>query len=156
MNWEAIGAIGEIVGAIAVVGTLWYLAAQMRTNTDSVKQASRQATLLGRAEGTRWIAGDPELCSLFWSGSRNPEQLSEQEKQRYILMMAAGIRPVELAFIDFQEGRMNEAMWQPQLETAVFWFSQPGFDMFLEVYGHTVYSEFVDHVKQEIKKRSAD
>ena len=30
MNWDAIGAIGEIVGAIAVVATLAYLAIQTR------------------------------------------------------------------------------------------------------------------------------
>ena len=31
MNWEALGALGEIVGAVAVLGTLYYLAAQIRT-----------------------------------------------------------------------------------------------------------------------------
>ena len=30
MNWDAIGAIGEILGALAVVGTLLYLALQMK------------------------------------------------------------------------------------------------------------------------------
>ena len=30
MNWEALGAIGEIVGAVAVVVTLGYLAVQIR------------------------------------------------------------------------------------------------------------------------------
>ena len=29
MNWEAIGAIGEVAGALAVFGTLLYLALQM-------------------------------------------------------------------------------------------------------------------------------
>jgi hypothetical protein len=33
MNWAAIGAIGEIVGAVAVVVTLAYLAIQVRQNT---------------------------------------------------------------------------------------------------------------------------
>ena len=37
MNWEAIGAVGEIVGAIAVIGTVGYLVSQ-------IKQ-SRKATL---------------------------------------------------------------------------------------------------------------
>ena len=31
MNWEALGAVGEIVGALAVVVTLAYLALQVRT-----------------------------------------------------------------------------------------------------------------------------
>ena len=30
MNWDAIGAIGELLGAVAVVLTLGYLAAQIR------------------------------------------------------------------------------------------------------------------------------
>ena len=33
MNWEAIGAVGEIVGALAVLVTLVYLAMQIRQNT---------------------------------------------------------------------------------------------------------------------------
>ncbi len=33
LNWEAIRAIGEILGAIAVVATILYLAKETRTNT---------------------------------------------------------------------------------------------------------------------------
>ena len=35
MNWDAIGAIGEILGAIGVIVTLGYLAVQIRQNTRS-------------------------------------------------------------------------------------------------------------------------
>ena len=44
MNWEAIGAIGEIVGAIAVVLTLLFLTMQLRQNTKAVDE-SRKATV---------------------------------------------------------------------------------------------------------------
>ena len=37
MNWEAAGAIGEIVGAFAVLVTLVYLARQIRHGTDVSK-----------------------------------------------------------------------------------------------------------------------
>jgi heme/copper-type cytochrome/quinol oxidase subunit 1 len=43
MNWEAIAAIGELIGAVAVVVTLIYLAAQIRHNTKTTKAATRQA-----------------------------------------------------------------------------------------------------------------
>ena len=42
MNWEAIGAIGEVVGAIAVIVTLVYLSIQIRSNTIATQTASRQ------------------------------------------------------------------------------------------------------------------
>ena len=43
MNWEAIGAIGEVIGAAAVVITLVYLAIQIRqsnqTNASGIRQS---------------------------------------------------------------------------------------------------------------------
>ena len=82
MNWEAIGAIGEIVGAAAVVGTLAYLAMQIRQNTRS-DYASRQIAL--QSEFTRMheqIASNPALAELA-ARCRNIElkdlSLSEEE-----------------------------------------------------------------------------
>ena len=49
MNWEAIGAVGEILGAIAVVLTLAYLAMQVRY----AKKAATDATSLNRANGVQ-------------------------------------------------------------------------------------------------------
>jgi hypothetical protein len=49
MNWDAIGAVGEIVGAIAVVATLIYLASQVRY----AKAAASDANRLERASGVR-------------------------------------------------------------------------------------------------------
>lgn len=43
MNWEALGAIGEILGAAAVVVTLAYLAVQMRQNTRQLRIESHRA-----------------------------------------------------------------------------------------------------------------
>ena len=45
MNWEAIGAIGEIVGAIAVLVTLIFLILQIQQNTIALQQqSSREST----------------------------------------------------------------------------------------------------------------
>ncbi len=44
MNWEAAGALGEIVGAFAVVISLVYLAIQVRQNTTAIAaQAAHDA-----------------------------------------------------------------------------------------------------------------
>ena len=40
MNWEAIGAVGEVLGAIAVVATLIYLAKQLNEHTKSLQVQS--------------------------------------------------------------------------------------------------------------------
>ncbi|MFT4562959.1 MAG: hypothetical protein ACI9BW_002710 [Gammaproteobacteria bacterium] len=38
MNWDALGAISELVGALAVVATLVYLAIQIRQNTKQIEE----------------------------------------------------------------------------------------------------------------------
>jgi len=49
MNWDAIGAIGQLVGAIAVVITLGYLALQIR----HAKEATADVSRLDRGAGIR-------------------------------------------------------------------------------------------------------
>ena len=39
MNWDAIGALGELIGAGAVVVTIVYLSIQIRANTNQVRSA---------------------------------------------------------------------------------------------------------------------
>lgn len=42
MNWNAIAAIGQVLGAIGVVASLLYLAAQVRQNNRASVVVSRQ------------------------------------------------------------------------------------------------------------------
>ena len=61
MNWEAIGAIGEAVGAAAVVGSLVYLAVQIRQNTKSVQAATFQSVAEGLADASYRLINAPPL-----------------------------------------------------------------------------------------------
>jgi len=52
VNWEAISAIGQIVGAIAVVVSLIYLAREVRSSAHAAQLASRHSLA---DIFTRWI-----------------------------------------------------------------------------------------------------
>ena len=43
MNWEAIGALGEIVGAISVIATLFYLSIQIRQHSAATIRSNEYA-----------------------------------------------------------------------------------------------------------------
>jgi len=45
MNWDALGAIGEIVGAVGVIVSLLYLAIQVRSSSRQARHAAAQAVL---------------------------------------------------------------------------------------------------------------
>ena len=155
MNWEALGAIGEIVGALAVVMTLMYLANQSRINTQAINRAAIQATLMGRGESTRFLAGDAEVCELMWRGADHPESLDPKEWLRFFLVCGSIIRPIELAYLDYEAGRMEKELWKGQEQTIVFWFTKPGVKRWLEQYGQTLYPNFTSYVNALIREVEA-
>ena len=44
MNWDALGAIGEIIGAVAVLATLYYLAAQIKMQNRELEKSNKNVT----------------------------------------------------------------------------------------------------------------
>lgn len=152
MNWDALGAIGEIIGAIAVVITLLYLASQAKSNSLAINRAAVQATLMGRGESTRFLASDPAISELMWRGSDHPETLEPEEWLRFFLICGSIVRPIELAYLDYAAGCMDDDLWAGQEQTVIFWFSKPGVKRWLEQYGQTLYPEFRDYARTLIHK----
>jgi hypothetical protein len=56
LNWEAIGAVGEILGALVVVVTLAYLASQVRESRKATAADIYQTRAMSRAEAELQIA----------------------------------------------------------------------------------------------------
>ncbi|NND82070.1 MAG: hypothetical protein HKN50_06560 [Gammaproteobacteria bacterium] len=155
MNWEAIGALGEVIGGFAVVVTLLYLARQSKNNAAAINRAAVQATMRGRSEATRFLSRDPVLCALLWKGAADPDSLNEVEWQRFFLVCAAIVRPLELSFLDYEAGRMNEELWQGQKFTISYWFVQPGIQRWLDQYGQTLYPPFVAYLRKIIAEHES-
>lgn len=151
MNWEAIGAVGEVIGALAVVVTLLYLASQSKINTSAINRAAVQATLRGRGEATRFLASDPEISALMWRGAEQPHTLDHIEWQRFFLICASIVRPIELAFMDYEAGRMRDGLWQGQKSTLEFWFAKPGIQRWLAEYGQTLYPNFQNYLQEIVE-----
>ena len=97
MEWDAIGAIGEIVGAIAVVLTLGYLAVQMKQNAAATRAQTAQ-NLADSINGINLIlAGNLEQSRISRKGFDDWESLNEDEKFCWHWMAVAACRSLEAA-----------------------------------------------------------
>jgi hypothetical protein len=65
MDWAALGAIGEIVGALGVVISLLFVARQLRANTSAMRSAAYGAVLSTQADITSAFAVDERMVGLF-------------------------------------------------------------------------------------------
>ena len=79
MNWDAIGAVAELGGAIAVVATLLYLSRQLRENTKSVKLQSLDSTFREWNEHLK-EAQSAEGAGLAFFKAQKGESLTELEE----------------------------------------------------------------------------
>ena len=94
MNWEAIGAIGEVLGAAGVVVTLVYLAYQIRQNTVQLEQntlaakaAAQNASNEALRENRKAIFESIEMAEIYLRGNQKPEELDEVSMLRYRLLV---------------------------------------------------------------------
>ncbi len=98
MNWDAIGAVGETLGAIAVIATLIYLASQIR----QLKQQNAQATLQHIHDSMNKFMDtltSESNSSLFVRGQDSYKNLSEADQLRYFAMYARFLNTVESWYI---------------------------------------------------------
>ena len=112
MNWEAIGAIGEVLGAAAVVVTLGYLAVQIRQNSQAVKNSAAQMLLSEANESLRVASSSPDTARAVILGQTLFEELSEGEKAQFITWVFSWMRTIEQAYFQYEKGYIDEEIWE--------------------------------------------
>ena len=110
MNWEAVAAITEIVGTIAVVVSIVYLSIQIRSQS----RESRIASVHELNESFRNAITsfqNPGLADLFARAKDDFESLPEAERLQFISMVQGIMRVWEDAYHQHKERRLNDRVW---------------------------------------------
>lgn len=117
MNWEAVGALGEVGGAVGVVVTLGYLAAQVRQNSANLRHNSeslRGATELENARlAAEWnmeVAKDPELVELFIAVNRGG--MTGQQLLRFHFLIGSLFYRFDGLYRQKERGLLADDLWE--------------------------------------------
>ena len=154
MNWEAVGAIGEIAGAIGVIVTLVYLATQIRQNTKASNVIAVQAAIEGSAKWHELMASDVELAEVFWRALEDPEAVSAAERRQFASVLLVFLRREQLVYYLHQQGTLPEQMWTARIRTLCGVLNQPGAHLFLEAGGETLPDDFRQFLKDTMADES--
>ncbi len=94
MTLEDIGNLSEIIGAIAVVISLVYLAVQIRQNTAQIRESSQVSRLLlqenfvsGQEQLIRSFLENEEMFRVWRLGSTTTDKLSGDDRERFGLLL---------------------------------------------------------------------
>ncbi len=107
MNWDAVGAVGEIVGACAVVGTLAYLSIQIRQASRTNQAQTFQALMDGMA-GHRHVMFGTENSELLLKAFRSFDSLEPAEKLTVDNILALEFNYIEATYRNAELGLIGD------------------------------------------------
>jgi len=118
VNWEALGALGEIVGSVAVVVTIAYLAVQMRESRRFAKSASANQSRAAVNDFLRGLSDNNEIARIYSAGLKDRSALEDHERLRFDLVIFQMLRITETAYLEHQDGFISAEIWESQWRQA--------------------------------------
>jgi hypothetical protein len=145
MNWDAIGAIGETVGALAVVVSLLYLALQMRSNSKALRADAAWNAEFTFGVNNSELSRNPEYCGLLARALKpdaDASDFTEGEMTQLLFLMRGTWQLIHAQWLSWREGSLPGNIWdlrkrttRPLLDLPLireFWENEKKQGMFLD------------------------
>jgi hypothetical protein len=107
MNWEAVGAIGEIIGAIAVILTLLYLARQIKDSARAARSAAVTDATTAMQAFYLELGSNSQASESFLNGLRSYDSLSLPAQFQWLMLMHSAFLGFQRSFFLAQEGTLD-------------------------------------------------
>ena len=154
MNLNDLANIGQVIGAVAVVVSLFYVAHQIRQNTNAVRSATAQAVHEHFANWYQLVAADSELSKIVATGLRDYGSLSEEERVRFIATFMSFLSYSQNAFLKWREKLLAPPLWMGWELVIMNLVCAPGGKAFWKDRGYMFGEEFRRHVEDDLMKRT--
>ena len=112
MNWEAAGAIGEIVGAAGVVLTLGYLAVQIRQNTNSLRATAIWDSQNSFVAINQILADGGRISEIMYRALSDPGSLDAFERHLAHRFTRSFFQRMEAQFALYANGILESEVWR--------------------------------------------
>lgn len=135
MTWETAGVIAEVVAAIAVVVSLWYLAIQLKQNTELARADLEVQLGLTWSELHDSVIQNPGLARAYDLAADRWSELSDEDVRAYLWFVAKSFHILEGMFRQNRRGLLADEVWEPydryifgvlQIEAVAGWWKSDG------------------------------
>jgi len=111
VDWAMVGALSELLGAAVVVGSIVYLASEVRHNTAVARSDAGRELANSFSTWLMGVSTDPQLAKLWVQAlyQRTPRsEFTPEEAFRVSLSYLSVLRIVESAYRGWKEGILTE------------------------------------------------
>ncbi len=147
MNWEAIGAAGELIGAFAVVISLIFVGAQIRHSAGAVRSAAANDASVAMQNWYLEMGSNRQASDIWFNAMTSPDPLSTHDEFQFMMSMHAVLLGMQNSYFLSQEGTLD-AEFREAITTAIVAVKDlPGMDRYWRQrrgFFHTGFAEYVD------------
>ena len=156
MTLENMFYISQTVAAFALVGSLLFLALEVRHRNLESRYRSTEDSLQKLRDVELHICGDAERARVWLIGLYDYAALPPVDKVRFQLTAHMALKANESFFLAYQEGRLSRDLYEPEAQHQADFLAYPGFQTAWDMrkqYFHQAYREWVEEKIAAAKKR---
>ena len=146
MNWEAISAVSQLVGSLAVVISVLYLAVQLRSSTRVARVAAQDAAAAALRDVTKPFMENAELGRVWRTGLENLEALSPEDQARFFHAAYQFMKALETIHYHYVYGLLDAQLWEGWRELLQHYVATPGIHYYLTQRGPVFSQRFRDFI----------
>ena len=130
MNWDAISAISQAVGSIAVVLSVLYLAVQVHSSTRVARLATQDAAATALREVTKPLMENADLERIWRVGLEDIAALSVEERARFFHAAYQFLKAFETIHFHYVYGLMDRQLFEGWHGLLRHYIAAPGFGQY--------------------------
>ena len=123
MKLEAVNAIAQLIAAFGVIVSLFYLAAQIRQNTRSMRAVVVDSLAHSLVDLLGPQAQNPESLQAFSAVTENWNTARDEDRARAVPFIFATFKLFENAWFQQRQGTLDRQQWE-------------GWDAYIRIYYH--------------------
>jgi len=113
MSIQDWAAVGELIGSLAVLISLVYLAVQVRHVRKQARLDSELHLTDQMAKHTEQMGRDTDLARIVELANNSPEELTEDERRRAMWWQTSFLHMCEGLYNRHKDGQLSNEAWEP-------------------------------------------
>jgi len=151
MNWDALGAVAELAGAVGVIASLLYVATQVRYSNRASAVEAKLATTRFMTDFADLMLENPGLNDVMLRGQSDLGSLSAEEFWQFNHLATKAFWFFSAGYFQFRRHTLPEGDWHELRALAHFWLGQKGCRDWWRAVGRPLFgAEFATFIDGEI------
>jgi hypothetical protein len=151
MNWEMISAVGQMLGAVGVIISIVYLAAQIRNQNKESRRAAMNVLTRHWSDLNRTLVENPDLAALWIRALRSFDELDGPSKLRFGAHLGRFLRFADSLYLAVLDGTLDKRLWRGYERTLADTVAYPGFQAWWATRKHWHTDEFCALIDRHIR-----